>query len=306
MKQRQGGVALVLAMLVMTLSVVVVMPVFVRQEYMTRYASMQQEQAAARAILRSAIAYVADVLDDDARRSNVDHLGESWRMDGVALPVASLAGPVAPIEGLMVSVADAGSRFNLANLSQNGAVDETEVAALEKLLALLHADPAAAVSIARVLAATQVPARMPGAPPATAASSGVPVTELADVLALPGVRTGMQFGLGEHLVLLPEATPINVNTADAPLLAARFPAMSLAQAQQIVRLRSQAYFRDLADFTARTRGLGIGETLVNVSVSTDYFVVRLKVLAYGGVRTREALMSRSGGRAVLVSLHEVG
>ena len=300
MKRRQGGVALVLAMLVMTLSVVLVMPVFVRQEYLTRYAAMQQEQAASRAVLRSAIAYVAEVLDDDARRSNVDHLGERWRMDDVALPVASLAGPVSPMEGLTVSVADAGSRFNLANLSQNGVVDEVEVAALAKLLALLRADPAAAASIARVLAATQVPSRMPGAPPARAASSAVPVTELADMLALAGLAAG----LGEHLVLLPEATPVNLNTADAPLLAARFPAMSLAQALQVVQLRSQAYFRDPGDFMARAQGMGIGETLVNVSVSSDYFVVRLKVLAYGAVHAREALMCRGGGRAVLLGVHD--
>ena len=281
-KRHQGGVALVLAMLVMTLSVVLVMPLFMRQEYMTRYASMQQEQAASRAVLRSALAYVAGVLDDDARRSNVDYLGEGWHMGDVALPVAGLAGEASPVQAVALSVDDAEARFNLANLSQNGVVDEVEVAALEKLLMLLHADPAVAASIARALAASQVPSRMPGAPAASAASTSVPATELADLLP------GMTADMAAHLTLLPEATPVNVNTADALLLAARFPSLSLAQARQIVQMRAPAHFRDLTDFGARVRGLGIGlgETLVNVSVSTDYFLVRLKMSMHDGVRTR--------------------
>lgn len=292
-----------LALLLTTLSVVLVMPVFLRQQYLTRYTELQQEQAALRAAMHSAVDYALEILAQDARLSTVDHLGEIWCMSRLALPAAGPAGADAPGHALVLSITDAQARFNLANLSQNGVTDPREVAAFEKLLGLLHLAPALAAPIAAMLAASQAPVRMGGAP-LRPASSMVAPAELADLLVLPGVTAQLLAALDAHVVLLPEATPVNLNTADELVLAARFPAMSLEQARQVVQLRSPAYFRDPLDFMARAQGLGIGEPLVNVSVASSYFLVRLDLGQGGAGRRIEALIARGGGQARLLSQHQ--
>jgi general secretion pathway protein K len=72
---------------------------------------------------------------------------------------------------------------------------------------------------------------------------------------------------------LPQATPINVNTAPAEVLAAAVADLPLDQAQALVTARKGRHFKDLADFRAR---LPKTVTQVNeavVSVSSRYFLV---------------------------------
>ena len=74
-----------------------------------------------------------------------------------------------------------------------------------------------------------------------------------------------------YVTLLPVATPINVNTARALVLYAFIPNVSMADAQQLVRLRENAPWPDLNAFT---KALGKNTTTLGLdqaSVNTRYF-----------------------------------
>jgi general secretion pathway protein K len=79
--------------------------------------------------------------------------------------------------------------------------------------------------------------------------------------------------LRPFLAVLPASTPVNLNTAPAEVLAAVFPKLPLDAARALVRSRTQAWFNQVADVSARLPGAGGEGAPVNVSVSTNWFSV---------------------------------
>ena len=113
----QTGVALITAVLIVTLAAIVAGNLFwsnflsMRRTETTLYT----DQAYLYAL--GAEAWAADILKTDAQDSNHDHLGEEW---AVSLPPLPIDGGL--LEGL---VEDMQGRFNINNLvAGNGAVDE--------------------------------------------------------------------------------------------------------------------------------------------------------------------------------------
>ena len=72
--------------------------------------------------------------------------------------------------------------------------------------------------------------------------------------------------LGPYITLLPVPTPVNLNTADATVLAAVIPRLDPAQAQRLVALRDGRHFRALSDVAT-----ALGES-PNVLTDTQHSV----------------------------------
>ena len=53
--------------------------------------------------------------------------------------------------------------------------------------------------------------------------------------------------LAPHITILPEVTPVNLNTASAEVIYASVPGLDLAAAQQFVQQRARAHFSNLPD-----------------------------------------------------------
>jgi general secretion pathway protein K len=84
--------------------------------------------------------------------------------------------------------------------------------------------------------------------------------------------------LKPFVVILPTATPVNLNTASAEVLAACFDGVTLDQARALVKSRDQAVFNQASDATTRLAGLGVDTAATNsVAVSTSFFVVTGRV-----------------------------
>jgi general secretion pathway protein K len=258
-------------------------------------------------VLRGAIDWARLILREDARYSTVDSLDEPW---AVPLSETRLDQYVENGRGdsdasdatLLGGVIDAQSRLNLTNLAPNGAINPEEVDAFARLLSLQRVDPALASRTAefmrRVTTLNAVQGQTTdGTPPQ------LPLTQVDDLLAIPGFTPENVEALRPFLIVLPRATPVNVNTASAEVLTARIANLSAGDAASLVMARQNAAFRDLADVSRRVPS-GAGNIANSLSVTTNFFLVNGSVrLARAGLNI-QALIERNGPKTNVIWVRE--
>jgi general secretion pathway protein K len=109
--------------------------------------------------------------------------------------------------------------------------------------------------------------------------------------------------LKPFLIVLPEKTPLNVNTAPAELLAALIPDMSLSEAGSLVARRKTAAWRDEAGFLSQVRG-GEGIAPDAFAVKSSWFLVQSRIRLDRAALNAESLIQRkplvSGGGGTTV------
>lgn len=282
--QQQRGVAVVTALLLTTLAVTIVASLFWQQQVQVRWIENQRLRQQTTWVLRSALDWARLILRDDARLSQVDHLGEPWAMSLAQTRLDEFVengrtGTEAANATMSGSIVDAQSRYNLRNLAQNGVPNQSEVAVFQRLLSILKLDPNLAKSTADALASTQKPAAMENASAPAPASGKVtsPLPETAsvthndDLLTIPGYSKSILDKLNDFIVILPEPTEVNVNTAGAEVLSARI-GIPLSESGTLIAGRDHAYFKDTADFENRADMKSSG-----IATQTHYFFVNGKV-----------------------------
>lgn len=295
MRPEQRGAAVVMAMLVVALSVLLVSAALHRQNVLTRQVENEVAAAQTRWLLLGAVDWVRVILREDARSSGADHLGEPWAVPLRPTRLDNDGGDPAWLSG---AVEDAQARFNLRNVSGPTGLAPSEVAVLERLVEMVGADRMLAERLAlRVDAAVSV---------RHATEGGVLVAPATlDELSIddPAQRTALQ-RLRPFVTLLPAPTPVNVNTAPAEVLAARFENLSLADARRLVASRERAYFRDVNDLLSRVPGVRPAGSMGQIAFGTQHFFVR------GNLEFRRArlqalvLLKREGGRVSVVWTRE--
>jgi general secretion pathway protein K len=132
------------------------------------------------------------------------------------------------------------------------------------------------------------------------------LTQVADLLAVPGFTPQMLTKLKDFVIFLPKSksTPVNVNTAPAEVLAALVDGLSLADANLLVEKRNVATFRDIADFKTRLPGVSLNVADSEASVMTHYFLVNGKVhMSRAGLEV-QALIERNGATTKLIWIRE--
>jgi general secretion pathway protein K len=304
-RTRQRGVAVVTALMLTTLAITIVASLFWQQQVQVRLIENQRLQLQKQWVLRGALDWARLILREDARLSNVDHLGEPW-----AVPLAptrldqyveneTVDGDVG---GALLSggVIDAQSRFNLTNLALQGEVSLDEVKAFKRLLANLQVDEQIAEPVANAVAASQIRPQLAnpgqaaaGAPAASPTTPSMPLIQVDDLLAVPGVTPEILSKLREFIVILPFETQVNANTASPPVLAAKIEGLTLANAATIVAQRERAYFRDEAGLSPYLPDdASAGNQL---SFTTNYFIVNGSVRLGRGTLDMAALIRRDGG-----------
>lgn len=214
---------------------------------------------------------------------HVDHLAEPW---AVPLEEARLSTFLAASESdtetdrdafLSGSIQDLQARLNVTNLVQAGrSGDEVllDYARFERLFALLQLPSGELRALSDGINAASAAERAGG--------SAEPVPLLPQQppqLAWLGLSPAAVQALAPYVTVLPERTPVNLNTASAQVIHAAVPALSLAQAQQLVAARAQQYFRSV-DAALRASGEAddIGQQCVGwCSVSSRFFEVRARL-----------------------------
>jgi general secretion pathway protein K len=305
---RQRGVAVITALLLTTLAITIVASLFWQQQVQVRSIENQRLQLQNQWILRGALDWAGLILREDAKHSSVDDLDEPWavslaetRLDqyiesgraGTDIADASLSG----------GISDAQARYNLTNLCPDGTINHAEVAVFERLLDHAKLNPALAQATAELMAATL---GKPESVPANRQTGPQPMklAYLDDLLAVPGFTPEMLDRLRDLVIFLPRATPVNVNTAPAEVLAAIIDTLPPADAATLVTSRNTASFRDLADFTHRLPGKPLSSSPGKASVTTNYFLVNGKVrMARAGLEM-QALVERTGTITRLIWIRE--
>src|SRR5262249_37502440 len=181
-----------------------------QQSALMRETENELAYAQAKWLLRGAIDWAGVILLEDGRTSSVDHRGEPWAVpladtrlnEGDGRAAAYLAGAIDDEQG----------KLNLRNLASDDQVNRQQLAALARLLGTLGIDEAMADAIAARLMSAQRAGNAPD--PARAY-----IEDLLDV----GLSQEAMERLRPFVTLLPEMTPLNVNTASAEVLAASVP-----------------------------------------------------------------------------------
>jgi general secretion pathway protein K len=307
---KQRGVAVIMALLLTTLAITIVASLFWQQQVQVRSIENQRLQLQKQWILRGALDWASLILREDAKYSSVDTLDEPW-----AVPLAETrldqyvdngrADTDVADATLSGSISDAQAHYNLTNLCPDGTIKPAEVAAFAQMLNNAHLDPALAPATADAMAAAQ---KKPATNAANRDNQSGPLpmnlTQVDDLLAVPGFTPQIIDKIKDFVIFLPRASPINVNTAPAEVLAARIDGLSLAEATTLVASRNTASFRFISDFTERLPDKSSAVSNLEASVTTNYFLVNGKVRMNRAELEMQALIERNGTNTKLIWIRE--
>ncbi|MGH8273741.1 MAG: type II secretion system minor pseudopilin GspK [Gammaproteobacteria bacterium] len=245
-KRKQRGVALLIALLILAFGASLSSAMLWERNLATNRSALLLAQSQARQYDLGAEAWAQQILRRSANKN--DTLNSTWAQQLPPLPVqgGALQGGIQDLEG----------RFNLNNLiGSNGKLDKVAFAALQRLLSTLQIPP----QIANAIADWEDPdddVRSPGGAESGYYASKDPIYAPADapfvsvgtLRLVRGITPEIYARLSPFVCALPVPTPININTAPAPVLAAVTPGISLERAKELVTMRGKDGYASVQAF----------------------------------------------------------
>lgn len=296
-KNAQKGVAIIMAMAVVTMAALAATTIIVLQSTWARRVQLANDHTQAQLLIQTGLDWGRAVLSDDLRVSAADHAGEPWAMvlPAVRVDNGSLLGHIEDQQG----------RFNLNNLLQDGSINASQLDAYTRLLNLLNLSPVLALTLADWLDTDQQ--EQPGggaedayylALPAPSLAANRAMQDIAELADIAGYDAAVRARLQPFVTALPGFAALNVNMASTEVLAAVIPGLGMDGARSIVVRRQQAWFRNYADFHSQlpaslrnTAGVSLSEDYL--TVSSQFFIASAQV-KYGDAQARgSALLARS-------------
>ena len=257
------GAALVIAMLLTALGAAVAVQMIVPLSGWVEREYRARDTQASYTLADAASSWAITVLAADLRLGPIDHYGELW-----ATPL-----PPTPVEGGTIEgrITDLQSRFNLNNLAPRG-VKSTANITLAKALFTQAGVP---VSLVDTLADAIDRDELTDDGQSERQRYGhllrnAPLARLADLLDVPGFTDAFVRSLATTVIVLPEASPINSNTASRELIAAAFPAASADSLDKALLRRAQQPFGTGGDLATL---LGQPTLEAVFSANSQYFAV---------------------------------
>lgn len=305
MKRRRPprGAALLVAMIVLTLVATLAAGMIWQQSRAIGVEGAERARVQAAWILGGAMNLGRVLLRLDARTPGVDHLNELW---ATPLQEASLSSMLAqdrdnnvvdgaPQAVLSGAITDAQRRYNLRNLVDPATrkIAPAELEALGRLCETASVPPQTAQLLAQGLQAAWR-AETDGAKDDDEGTGDAPLAPQAvDQLGWLGLDAESVRRLQPYVELLPEPTPLNINTASPEVLAAVI-GLDVASAK---RLESKRPFKTLQD----ARGdipASIPLDPKRLGVGSNYFIIA-GVLRMDGRVLEERLLVKRDNRQVL-------
>jgi general secretion pathway protein K len=296
----QRGTALLLALIILALVATLAAAMVSRQQRALAVEAAERARSQSAWVLAGALDWARLILREDAREGTVDDLGEPWAVplaearlstflaadrDNNAPDPGEDAGPEAFLSG---AVRDLQGRFNLQNVvgEETGEPDPRQIAALRRLCQALGLPDDVALRLAGGLVAA-LREDDPEAP--------LLPTRFAQ-LRWFGVDEAALARLEPHLTLLPQPTPVNINTASREVLAAVVPGLDLGGAERIVQRRARNPYKTPQELAAEL-GPALNDALDTLSTGSRYFEVVGRLRLDGRVFEERSIVERSGERA---------
>jgi general secretion pathway protein K len=292
---RQGGAALLMAMLTVALVATMTAAALWQQWRSVEIEARERERVQAAWILIGALDWARLILREDARSGGPDHLAEPW---SIALREARLstflasdpsAGALGDDAFLSGQITDAQARLNVTNLVLGNQASEPDREAFARLFTQLGLDTAEldtlVAQLLRASSGTAVPddgkAPIPLLPQRVAQ------------LAWLGLSAPTLAALQPYVVVLPTRTQLNLNTASAEAIAARIEGIDLSDARNIVNARNRAPFRTLSEVT---RIVPTAQRLdpSQVGVASRYFEIEGRLRLQDTEVHERSLVQRNG------------
>ena len=320
-RKAQRGAALISAMLVVTLVATLASVALWQQWRHVEVESAERHRVQSSWLLNGALDWSRLILREDAMSGSVgsgggnsDHLAEPW-----ALPLkeAKLSTFLAqdqqlregdPEVFLSGQITDAQSRINLTNWFEasdgkvSAKMNEPIQLALVRLFNVLDLPRAELERLAFAWRTAAQSARV-SSPALGQASQGTAngaslLPQQISQLQWLGLSADTVQRLSAHVTILPEVTPVNLNTASAEVIYAMVPGLDLAAAQQFVQQRTRAHFSNLTD---ASKALG-GKTLEARwhTVGTRFFEVWGRLRMEDRTQEETALILRDTGNVTFV------
>jgi general secretion pathway protein K len=310
----QQGMAIISALLIAAVVAVIAAGMLTRQSVATRALEAEQLRMQGQWLLHGGLELSRQLLWDARQRDPLTRLDQPWAQ-------------TLNNDGFQGRLEDEQGKFNLRNLVANERVDETQVAAFQRLCELLGVSGALSQRIA-----ARVIASYPRLSIAASAASGAgqgsfdsgrstspgashkpqPPTlpmlrSVEDLRSVDGVSEALLNKLAPYLTVIPATTWLNGNTATAPVLAAYVPGLSLERAQALINERDAGrWFINRGDFVNRLRMPQLEMTTVKVGITSDWFRLRGEARREQRRVNLEALLHRSQDRLPQVIWSRVG
>ena len=303
---RQRGAALLLAMLTVALVATLASAALWQQWRQVEIESAERGRSQTAWMMTGALDWARLILREDAvsaQGASVDHLGEPW-----ALPVqeSKLSSFLSQVQQwreddaevfLSGRITDAQSRMNLANLTEDGKPSPLALAQLTALFDRLQLPQSELQKLLDQWLAAQPLNNSNTRQPASGQSKAAPlVPQQTAQLRWMGLSAATLLALQDHITVLPEPTPINLNTASAEVLSASLVGFDLSSARQAVALRARGHW---ASLNAAREALGPAGLQLNEkqhSVQSRYFEVLGRMRIDNVVQQELALVRREGNQ----------
>jgi general secretion pathway protein K len=312
--RRQSGAALLTAMIIVALVATLASAMLWQQWRAVQVEAAERARTQSAWVLSGALDWARLILREDAKTGGTDHLGEPW---AVPLAEARLSTFLAadkdntddaPDAFLSGSITDAQARYNLFNLVLVGKIDLVEMASLQRLCENVgvSADVAARIA-AGIRDAAPVVAADPGAsgaasaPPRPANPPLMPRSP--SQLAWLGIEPEALRALLPYIVILPERTAVNVNTASREVLVAAVPGLDLATAERVVQSRQRVPLKSTEDIKALAPSLA-PDALNRLTVRSSFFEVRGRLRLGDVVLEQRSLVQRRSPQDIVVLQRE--
>jgi general secretion pathway protein K len=271
----QKGIALITVLLVMALVAVMAVNMTFAQHIDIRRTGNLLEGDQAMVLALGLEEWGRQVLIRDVSNGNKDHFGEDWAMG--LMPTATENGMISG------GILDLQGRINLNNLAVGGKANKVQAELrLGRLFDLCEVEGGddAVQALADWLDADQ--RALPGGaedneyllhePPYLAGNRLL--ASPSELLLVEGVTPDNYACLEEHITVLPTETAINVNTADAVVIATLSGKISVAEAAEIVKDRPENGYASLADFFAHPNLAGSGISAEGLALASEYFMIQ--------------------------------
>lgn len=310
----QVGAALLTAMLTVALVATLASAALWQQWRQVEIENAERGRSQTAWMMTGALDWTRLILREDAisaQGAGADHLGEPW-----ALPVQEsrlstfLSQDQQWREGdaevfLSGQITDAQSRMNVMNLIDNQQVSPAALARFAALFERLGLPLAELQTLARQLqAAAQAQSHDSGSDNAKGKPMPPPGTPLmpqnTEQLVWLGLSPKTLAALQTHITMLPEPTPVNLNTASAEVLAAAIPGLDMATARTAIAQRERGHWDSLS--AAQTALGAVGRQLDDKqhSVQSRYFEVLGRMRIENVVQQERVLLRRDGNQVRMV------
>lgn len=271
---KNNGVAMITAMMIVAIVSLITINLLWENTLNTRkvITNINRDQAIQVAI--GVESWVKELLIQDAKISESDHLGEFWARQL----------PNLPIDGGLIKgeIYDLQSNFNINNLvKKNGEIDQNQLKFFERILSNLNLNPIIANAIIDWIDSDQYTTYPDGAEddiytklnPAyrTANQKIISVSEL---LAISSINMEVYEIMEPYVTSIPEYSKINVNTAPPLILKSLDDGISESQIKRLIEERRGTGYDDI---TVTFKPILDSNNLLNVTNKTNYFQLKLQV-----------------------------